>query len=243
MSSVVDDTSEADLLTVLGERYALDETAARTLLSVAEPLLRADTRETKLGRRGTATRLKLMESARQLFETHGYSQVSVLQISENAGVSQGAYYQYFRDRSDVMAALVVRYVAELVSNAALTWRVEDGRSGIAQLLDFYVRDYAENAAFAGVWEEISQLEPALADARRRLTNVIERSVEAQLRHGIELGLLSPPGAPATTARALTAMADRFCFLAYTFDPGEQPITWEEGARALTEMWWRVIGPD
>lgn len=231
---------DPDPIRVVGEEYELGPEAATALLAVAEPIARERQQPGKVGRRGALTRRRLLESARTLFETHGYGQVSVLQISEHAGMSQGTFYQYFNDRAHIMSTLVVAYVAELVSNAALAWSVDDGRAGIAELLDFYVRDYARNAAFAGVWEEVCQIDPAFADARRRLTHFIEHGVEKQLRRGIAHGLLDPPGEVAATARALTAMADRFCFLTYSFDRAPTEMDWREGARLLTEMWWRML---
>ncbi|MFB7720034.1 TetR/AcrR family transcriptional regulator [Nocardia sp. NPDC056100] len=222
------------------ERFALDAAAMNVLLSVSEPIARGRQQPGKLGPRGALTRQRLLSSARTLFEVHGYGRVSVLQISEHAGMSQGTFYQYFNDRAHIMSTLVVGYVAALVSNAALAWSVDDGREGVAQLLRFYVRDYVDNAAFASVWEEVCQIDPAFADSRRRLTRFIEHGVEQQIRRGIAHGLLDPPGDIGAIARALTAMADRFCFLTYSFDRGRVETDWRDGAELLTEMWWRML---
>ncbi|MEV0247255.1 TetR/AcrR family transcriptional regulator [Nocardia sp. NPDC050712] len=233
---------EPEPIRIAGAEFDLDAAAATALLAVTEPLARgrAQGRTGKLGRRGALTRQRLLTSARTLFEQHGYGAVSVLQISEHAGLSQGTFYQYFTDRAHIMSTLVLGYVAALVSNAALAWSVDDGRAGIAALLDFYVRDYLGNAAFAGAWEEVCQIDPAFADARRRLTHFLERGVEQQLRRGIEHGVLDPPGDAAATARALTAMADRFCFLTYSFDQRGAAMDWRESARLLTDLWWQVL---
>ncbi|THC43100.1 TetR/AcrR family transcriptional regulator [Streptomyces sp. A1499] len=206
----------------------------------AEPTRREDGKEKRLGPRGAATRAKLIEAARGLFEERGYGQVSVAQISERACVSQGTYYQYFRDRSHVMSTLVDDYVAQLLETAEQVWHLEDGRKGLELLLRHYVGHYAQNAAFAGVWEEVTQLEPTLADARRKLTNTIEVTVERQLRRGLESGVLEPLDDIAATARMLTAMADRYCYLTYVFDRRAKPPAADASARLLLEAWSRVL---
>ncbi len=222
------------------KKGAAPSPAAASPGTPAEPTRREDGKEVRLGPRGAATRAKLMVAAREVFEERGYGQVSVAQISERASVSQGTYYQYFRDRSHVMSALVDEYVGALLETADGVWHLEDGRTGLELLLRFYVGHYAENAAFAGVWEEVTQLEPALADARRRLTNVIETTVEQQLRRGLESGALEPLDDIAGTARMLTAMADRYCYLTYVFDRRAKPPSADATARLLLEAWARLL---
>ncbi|MDX6742743.1 TetR/AcrR family transcriptional regulator [Actinocorallia sp. A-T 12471] len=208
--------------------------------SASAPARRQDGREVKLGPRGAATRLRLMEAARVLFEKNGYGRVSVAHICERAKVSQGTYYQYFRDRGDIMLALVDAYVVSLLQNSELVWHVEEGREGLARLLDSYVGDYAENAAFARVWEEVSQIEPPLADARRRLTRVIEGTMARQLAKGVALGHIPPISDVSSTARALAAMADRHCYLTYAFDPPATPIPPAQTAALLTTLWSQAL---
>lgn len=211
-------------------------------LGVSEPALRRqDGREVPMGSRGAATRLRLMEAARAVFEEQGYGQSSVAQISDRAGVSQGTYYQYFRDRAHVMASLVDDYVAGLLGNTEMVWRVGDGRVGLARLMLAYVGNYARNAKFARVWEEVSHVDDGLGAVRRRLTAAVEQSVEAQLRKASSGHLVPVIADPAGTARALTAMADRFCYLSYAFDPAAEPLDVQAGADLLTGLWANAIG--
>lgn len=194
-----------------------------------------------MGSRGAATRLRLLEAARAVFEEQGYGQSSVAQISDRAGVSQGTFYQYFRDRAHVMASLVDDYVAGLLGDDELVWRVRDGRAGLRRLMLAYVGNYAQNARFARVWEEVSHVDEGLGDVRRRLTAVVEHSVEAQLRKAGSTKLIAPLADPAGTARALTAMADRFCYLSYAFDPAPEPLDEHACADLLTDLWAKAIG--
>lgn len=216
------------------------EVPVPSLLEPTRPLRREDGREVPLGSRGAATRQRLLEAARAVFEEQGYGQSSVSQISERAGVSQGTYYQYFRDRAHVMSALVDDYVAGLLGDAEMVWHIDQGRDGLRRLMNTYVAHYATNAAFARVWEEVSQIEPALADVRRHLTHIIEKSIEDQLAKGVKARLIPRLPDPAATARALTSMADRYCYLTYAFDPATPPAPPASTAKVLVDMWSRAL---
>jgi AcrR family transcriptional regulator len=195
----------------------------------------------RLGSRGAATRARLMQAAREMFQENGYGQTSVAQISERAGVSQGAFYQYFRDRAHVMSALVDASVADMLRRPELFWHIEEGREGLSRLLGAWVASYEENAAFQRVWEEVSQIDPALADVRRRLTRLIEHGIESQLHKGVKAKIIPKlPDVPAV-ARALTSMADRYCYLTYAFDPPADPPSAHATAELLVDMWARAVG--
>jgi TetR/AcrR family transcriptional regulator, transcriptional repressor for nem operon len=46
-----------------------------------------------------ATRKNIVESARKLFNLNGFDNVSVKQIMAGAGMTHGAFYEYFKDKS------------------------------------------------------------------------------------------------------------------------------------------------
>jgi len=48
-----------------------------------------------------AIREKIIESARRLFNRHGFDGVSVKQIMSGAGLTHGAFYGYFKGKSDL----------------------------------------------------------------------------------------------------------------------------------------------
>ena len=52
------------------------------------------------GHRGE-TRGKIIQSARRLFNRHGFENVSVKQIMSGAGLTHGGFYSYFRSKSDL----------------------------------------------------------------------------------------------------------------------------------------------
>lgn len=205
------------------------------------PLRRQDGKLLTPGSKGAATRQRLLDAARELFERQGFAATSVAQVSQLAEVSLGTYYQYFQDRSDVMAALVHSYVNEVLNGGHVTWSGAGGKALLVEMLTEYTATYAEHAAFNQVWEEVCQTEPTLAAVRRELTRTIEARVEAALRNGQAAKNFPPVPNVAATARALCAMADRFCYLTYAFDPAPEPMPTVESGAFLADMWSKAIG--
>lgn len=95
-----------------------------------------------------------------------------------------------------------------------------------------------------MWEEVTFVDDELRDLRRTLTRVFEGSVAKELRRAARLGLVDADVATVATARALCAMADRWCYLTYVFDPpaggGADP---EDGAALLARLWQGALGLD
>lgn len=56
--------------------------------------------------KGARTRQALLQAARQVFGDHGYSGASVSQISRQCGLSQGTFYQYFRNKDQIFREVV-----------------------------------------------------------------------------------------------------------------------------------------
>ncbi len=70
------------------------------------------TRRTQAERTAT-TRADLIAAARALFAERGYAAVGTPEIAAAAGVSRGALYHQFRDKSDLFTAVVEQVEAEL----------------------------------------------------------------------------------------------------------------------------------
>ncbi|MCW2665450.1 MAG: TetR/AcrR family transcriptional regulator [Frankiales bacterium] len=222
-------------------RGASSAAAASVLEALREsglgPRRREDGKDVPIGARGARTRQRLLDAAGEVFAEHGYQASTIAMISDRAQVSLGTFYQYFRDRSDVINALVTSYAGRLLDDeAGLAWDVHDGRPGLRRLLRGYARAYAGTAGFSKVWEEVTQTDPEFAEVRRTLTRLIEGQLAGQIAAGDAAGLLRAPADPGLVARALAAMTDRFCYLTYVVDPSDPPLAPEQAADVLTALW-------
>ena len=81
-------------------------------MEVNPPLRRSQAERT------AATRAVLLAAARKLFSTNGFTEVSTQAIVEAAGVTRGALYHQFADKTELFAAVYEEVEAEIVAQIA-----------------------------------------------------------------------------------------------------------------------------
>jgi len=106
--------------------------AGGTLAAVADvttPIeaARRDSPDRAPGRRGRATRRRLLDATAQLLETNTYRDLKVVDIARTAGTSPATFYQYFADVEEAVLALAEEVEAD--AGAALGELVDGGWSG------------------------------------------------------------------------------------------------------------------
>ena len=196
------------------------------------------------GPKAQRTRRSIMDAARRLFAERGYLNTTVADIASEVGLSFGGFYQYFRERADVVNALLQDHIALQQSRDSAVWDVAGGWADVHRIVSGFVSWYAENADFSGVWEEVCHVDAEMAEVRRDMGRLIADAARDELMRGVVLGRVRPMDASeaALAARALTGMIDRFCYVTYVFDPPDDgPPDPDEAARVLTELWVGAIG--
>jgi len=127
--------------------------------------------------RSSATRAALIDAARPLFAEHGFGGVGTEAIVQAAGVTRGALYHQFGDKTELFAA--VFEAVERDTNAWIGQRV--GEAGVSDPIDVMVA--GSNAWLdASVQPEVQQI--VLLDAPAVLG--WERWREVGMRHGMGL---------------------------------------------------------
>jgi AcrR family transcriptional regulator len=199
-------------------------------------------RELPLGKKAARTRLNLLVAAYAVFSEQGYQSTSVSDIAERAGVSLGTFYQYFRDRSEIMTTLVAAGSAEMLRGGPARWDPSRGRLGLRRVIARFVEGYVASVPFQRVWEEVRHVEPELAPFQRDLIRSFTAEVKDSLREAQAAGIVRTDLDPPETARALTAMVDRYCYLTFVFDPPEDgPPAVDDAVDLLTTLWADAIG--
>ncbi|HKA81376.1 MAG TPA: TetR/AcrR family transcriptional regulator [Xanthobacteraceae bacterium] len=74
------------------------------------------------------TRKRILESARRLFNRKGFSEVSIDEIMENAGLTHGGFYRHFSGKDELYAAAVEWF---LCKEAPKPWQYKTRRKGKA----------------------------------------------------------------------------------------------------------------
>ncbi|MFP5320870.1 MAG: TetR/AcrR family transcriptional regulator [Acidimicrobiia bacterium] len=192
-----------------------------------------------LGPKATRTRAAIIDAGIEVFCRHGYQASSVGAVHERAGVSLGTFYQYFRDKADLVVTIVAEAVIASADRMFRGFDAERGEAGVAAVVDGFVRHYAATAEFQRVWEEVFHLEPGVADLRTRLSEVVEASFAESIAVGQAHGEVDASLEPRLTARALAAMVDRTCFLTFVIDGAGRDAVPEVTA-TLTQLWANAL---
>jgi AcrR family transcriptional regulator len=71
----------------------------------------------RVGARGQRAHQRILDAALQVFGEEGYHQCGVIRITEVAGCSRAAFYQYFSSKEDVFRQLAGQVARQLVASA------------------------------------------------------------------------------------------------------------------------------
>jgi AcrR family transcriptional regulator len=208
-----------------------------------EAVRREGDRVVPAGPKAQRTRAQLIKAATTVFAEQGFQNSAVAQIAERAGVSLGTFYQYFRNRDEVLTAMVNAQLEWIRTGQGDGWHVRDGVAGLERVLLVYVKAYTRAIDMSRVWESVSQTEPDMIELRRaagrRITDGFARELLRAGKAG-EMRTMSRREAH-LTARALAGMIDRMCFDMFAFDPPEPAPTEAEVAALVARLWATALG--
>ena len=157
------------------------------------------------GRRGRATRQRLLERTAEMLETSSYRDLKVVDIARGAGTSPATFYQYF---PEVESAILVLAEEMALEGAALTAIVREGnwkgRTGYAtaeELVDGFLTFWEDHRSVMRVVDLATvEGDQRFRNLRTRLLNevvVALADVIAGLqkagRHPADLDPLAPAG--------------------------------------------------
>ncbi len=221
------------------------EREVRRILKAAEDARRGGRREgdevRPLGAKARRTRAALLASAYEKFTAQGYRNTSVQDIHEDAEVSLGTFYQYFREKADIMSTLVAESVIRSSDSVFPSLSLEDGVAGPRRVVEGFVRNYAASADFLRVWEEASQIEPSVSEFRYRVSRILDSGVRHAIVDGQRAGLVDSALDAADAARALAAMVDRYCYITFVVDARRDEQTVEDAIDVLSRLWTNGLG--
>lgn len=162
------------------------------------------------GRRGQATRTRLLECLGELIASTSYRDVTVIDVARRAGTSPATFYQYFPDIQTAVVELANEVLKEAAALKDLaseqSWTGKAGGAAAAALVDGFLDFWREHEAILRV------VDVAAAEGDRRfsrirmklLNSVVQALTEAitELQRG---GKVDSDVHPAATAGALVTM--------------------------------------
>ena len=193
-------------------------------------------------RKGLATRARLIEASKAVFEEVGFLEARISDIADRAGLSHGSFYHYFDSKEQIF-----REVAE-AQEALLTAPPVDGDEEDAPASELerirranrrYLERYRENGRIMGVIEEVSRYDTFVNEARmRRQKHFADRAEQAIRRLQTE-GVADPAVDPEVAAVALGSMVGRFAELWLV--EGWAKFDFDTAVDQVTLLWANAIG--
>ena len=160
-----------------------------------------------LGKRGAATRARLLDATGQLLESNGLRDLRVVDIAREVGTSPATFYQYFRDVEEAVLALaeaVGEQATPLVELLEPRWSGEAGLERARQLVDGFLRYWDDHRAVLRTRNLAAQEgDQRFRDVRNASLRPITEGLSRKVAENQVKGL-----APYAAAAALVAMMER-----------------------------------
>jgi AcrR family transcriptional regulator len=170
-----------------------------------------------LGKRGAATRQRLLAATAEQLESNGLRDLRVVDIARAVGTSPATFYQYFRDVEEAVLALaetVGEQTSSLVELLDSPWQGEAGLESARRLVDGFLCYWDDHRAILRTRNLAAQEgDQRFRDVRNAslqpITQGLSRKVEENGAEGI---------APYAAAAALVAMMERMAAFHVDLEP-------------------------
>ena len=164
--------------------------------------------------RSREKRAELLKSAEALFIERGYASTTADDIATAAGVSVGTFYNYFRNKRQILLAMALLRLSDIFTHLRLTQMDlahGDRRQAIHEAIASIVES-GRSQGLRGVWQQLMSLEPELAPyqtmMRRYAINMIEERLNAAREQGGVWPDLDIPGTSLAIYSLLDSISSR-----------------------------------
>ena len=198
---------------------------------------------TRTEKRKQETMLKLINAAMEVFGEYGYINATVSEIAERADVGYGTFYQYFKNKKELLLYLSEEICDHISDHAYL--KSHKGLSlrkrlyyGVVEILSFYDQYSAALKAL----NEAESSDKSFSSCRERIyLNLYER-VSHDINYFIKKGYCRTV-VDDTIITALTCMIDGYAGKMIHEPESGSGVNIEKIAESLTEVSYRVLFND
>jgi AcrR family transcriptional regulator len=203
-----------------------------------QPAAGGDTRPSgPRSRKGAATRARLIQAAKAVFEEDGFLDARISDIAERARLSHGSFYHYFDSKEEIFREVAhsvsdllrAPIYASLFSESASLPPAERIRQGSRAFL----ANYQAEARIIGVIEMVIRYDPTLLGNRLDSQRAHRHRGVSSLRQLQRVGWVDPSIDPDLALSAMGAMMNRFAEM--WFVQGLFDLDFDEGVEQLTKL--------
>jgi len=163
--------------------------------------------------KGTRTRVRLLEAAKEIFEEDGFLEGRISDIAERAGLSHGSFYHYFDSKEEIFREVAASVEDKLGEPLGLVILDPESRATpqdrLREALRRHLESYRREVRIIGVIEQMSRYDKQVNALRMERHARYTKQVAASIRSLQEHGLADPGLDPEFAAEALGAMTSRF----------------------------------
>ncbi len=204
--------------------------------------------------RGERTRQRLLEAGRSAFADSGWSKARVEDVCRIAGVAHGTFYGHFRNRTEILAALVRQHALDLYLLVESEWGGDEGtelgldrlRSDVRRVIDGFLHLAVRDRDVRELWYSAAPSEPELSLLVDEVRRQFVARIASHLRAGIESGSARAELDPEVASTSLVAMVEQTVISVLRRDPASgieqvppEPLIsrWVDG---LTDLWVHAV---
>jgi AcrR family transcriptional regulator len=192
-------------------------------------------------RKGAATRARLVEAAKAVFEDVGFLDARVSDIAERASLSHGSFYHYFDSKEQVFREVAQVVTDELTAGMAIVLDRQSTATPEERLtaaLRLHFEGYRKEARMMGVIEQVSRHDESVAKMRTESRLEHTREVAESIRQLQRRGMADDGIDAELAASALGAMTWRFAeqWLIH----GEPDCDFDRGVEQFTKLWLNAL---
>ncbi len=167
---------------------------------------------TLLTARGVRSRAALLEAARRLFQSKGYANTKIVDITQEAGKALGSFYTYFANKEEVLEQLAKDFKAEIDRRLTeLDFVSGDPYALVLELCAVYWHSCKNHQPELAAIFQASMMDEQFAVRWREIRSDARGKFAAQIRGLDKAGRVANPE-PEATASALGSMMDYFCYV-------------------------------
>jgi len=124
-------------------------------------------------------RQRIIQSALQLFNRHGFTAASIDDIMAGAGMTRGGFYSYFPSKSELYAEAISCFVSEKLEGTADGDKVSDRAAKIVRdyLSQQHLNDVERSCPLIGLPNDLSRSDQSVREAQESALRMMIETFE------------------------------------------------------------------
>lgn len=195
-----------------------------------------------LSAKGQQTRRAIELAARKLFAENGFHGTTLTDITSAAGRSPAAFYRYFADKEDLLAALAQSFLQEVVTPSGLSLRLPESPQDDAfftAVVTGYWTMFKQNIGIMIAVAQLATTQPRFAAVQNEFRRFGMDIVAASVRHAQEQGYGAELD-PRYTAAAIALLFENFTTVFVGTSGLGLDISDEDAITTLTRIWRKTL---